>query len=241
MEWILWSPSAEIALVIIPEEAEHLIPKLRRARDEAKIHLIAYAAPIARAMIPFNQLRYYSLPLIPLNATFPAWLKIELGILSGRLYTNYEEWKLMDDYIRGPGRGMSISPMFLHEWLAVRCRAHDTLQTPMGYICQGRTATETHPFFVQPAIVVTPTLPAVQIEDAVEEVEDEKWEEKDSDDEDGSLCVDETKDSSVEKYDSAEENGSDEEYDSDDEDGSDGEDESDEEDDGEGEYRSEDE
>ncbi|KAK4064684.1 hypothetical protein Trihar35433_8201 [Trichoderma harzianum] len=202
VEWILWSPSAEIALVIIPEEAEHLIPKLRRARDEAKIHLIAYTAPIARAMIPFNQLRYYSLPLIPLNATFPAWLKIELGILSGRLYTNYEEWKLMDDYIRGPGRELMIH--YKRRW-------------------------------------VTPTLPAVQIEDAVEEVEDEKWEEKDSDDEDGSLCVDETKDSSVEKYDSAEENGSDEEYDSDDEDGSDGEDESDEEDDGEGEYRSEDE
>ncbi|KAF3060564.1 hypothetical protein CFAM422_011134 [Trichoderma lentiforme] len=235
VEWILWSPSTETALVIIPEEAEHLIPKLRRAGDETKIHLIAYAAPIARAMISFNQLRYYSLPLIPPNATLPAWLKIELGILSGRLYTNYEEWKLMDDYVRGPGRSISINPMFLHEWLAVRCRAHDILQTPMGYICQGRTATETHPFFAQPAIVVTPTLPAVQIEDAVEEAEDETWEEEDSDDEDGSLYVDEAKDGSVEKRDSAEEGDSDEEDDSDEEGGSN------EKDDGDDEYWTEDE
>ncbi|PTB55328.1 hypothetical protein M431DRAFT_83309 [Trichoderma harzianum CBS 226.95] len=220
VEWVLWSPSTWTALVIIPEEAELLIPKLRVARGKAKVHLIAYAAPITRAMVPFNHLRYYSLPPVPLNATFPVWLKVELGILSGRLYADFEEWKLICDYFKGSPKG-NISRGFLLEWLGVRCRAHDVLHTPMGYICLDRTATEMDPFFVQNATVATPAIPAIPVEDTVEETEEEKWEEEESDDEEDSLYVDETKDGSVEKYDSAEEDDSSEENDSDEEDGSD--------------------
>ncbi|KAL7929432.1 hypothetical protein V8C35DRAFT_331665 [Trichoderma chlorosporum] len=182
VEWILWSPSTQTALVIIPEEAEDLIPKLRLARDEAKVHLIAYAAPITRSMVIFNQLRYYSLPPIPLDATFPTWLKVELGILAGRLYADYEEWKLAGDSIRGSRCG-NVSPSFLLEWLGVRCRAHDVLQTPMGYICQGRPVTKIHPFFAQSTAVVAPLPVAFQAEDAVEDVENEDWEEDLSDEE----------------------------------------------------------
>nr|WNZ75847.1 hypothetical protein [Trichoderma harzianum] len=235
VEWVLWSPSTQTALVIIPEEAELLIPKLRLAQNKAKVHLIAYAAPITRAMVHFNNLRYYSLPPIPLGATFPTWLKVELGILSGRLYTDYDEWKLICDYFRGSPRG-NISRGFLLEWLGLCCRALDVLHTPMGYICLDRMATEMHPFFVQNATVVTPTIPAASVEDAVEEIEDEKWEEEDSDDEDGSVYVDETEDGSAEKHysteanDSTEEDDSDEEDDNDKEDGSDEEEVSDEED-----------
>ncbi|KAL6794454.1 hypothetical protein J3E68DRAFT_450980 [Trichoderma sp. SZMC 28012] len=232
VEWVLWSPSTRTALVIIPEEAELLIPKLRLARNKAKVHLIAYAAPITRAMVPFNNFRYYSLPPIPLGATFPTWLKVELGILSGRLYTDYDEWKLICDYFKGSPRG-NISRGFLLEWLGLCCRAHDVLHTPMGYICLDRMATENHPFFVQNAAVVTPTIPAIQVEDAVEEIEDEKWEEEDSDDEDGSIYVDKTKDGSVEEHDIDEEVDSSEENDSDEEDDSGEEDDSDEGDDSE--------
>ncbi|KKP05492.1 hypothetical protein THAR02_02384 [Trichoderma harzianum] len=232
VEWVLWSPSTLTALVIIPEEAELLIPKLRLARNKAQVHLIAYAAPITRAMVPFNNFRYYSLPPIPLGATFPTWLKVELGILSGRLYTDYEEWKLICGYFKASPRG-NISRGFLLEWLGLCCRAHDVLHTPMGYICLDRMATENHPFFVQNAAVVTPTIPAVQVEDAVEEIEDEKWEEEDSDDEDGSIYVDETKDGSVEEHDIDEEEDSSEENDSDEEDDSGEEDDSDEGDDSE--------
>lgn len=206
--------------MIIPEEAELLIPKLRVARGKAKVHLIAYAAPITRAMVPFNHLRYYSLPPVPLNATFPVWLKVELGILSGRLYADFEEWKLICDYFKGSPKG-NISRGFLLEWLGVRCRAHDVLHTPMGYICLDRTATEMDPFFVQNATVAAPAIPAIPVEDTVEETEEEKWEEEESDDEEDNLYVDETKDGSVEKYDSAEEDDSSEENDSDEEDGSD--------------------
>ncbi|KAL6701246.1 hypothetical protein J3F84DRAFT_391848 [Trichoderma pleuroticola] len=199
VEWVLWSPSTRTALVIIPEEAELVIPKLRLARDKAKVHLIAYAAPITRAMVSFNSFRYYSLPPIPLDATFPTWLKVELGILSGRLYTDFEDWKLVCDYFGGSPRG-NISRGFLLEWLGARCRAHDVLHTPMGYICLDRMATEMDPFFVQNVTVAAPTIPAIPVEDAVEEMEDEKWEEEDSDDEDGSVYVDEAKNGSHDEH-----------------------------------------
>ncbi|KAL6877133.1 hypothetical protein J3F83DRAFT_759426 [Trichoderma novae-zelandiae] len=173
VEWILWSPSTQTALVVIPEEVELLIPALRSSPDKAKIHLIAYAAPVTRAMVPFNELRYYSFPPIPANAAFPAWLKVELGILAGRLYTDYEEWKLTDDYIRRSQAGKLTSPAFLLEWVGARCRTHDVLHTPIGYICLGRAATESHPFFVRNAATVTPELPAVQGDDDVQEPEGE--------------------------------------------------------------------
>ncbi|PTB71494.1 hypothetical protein M440DRAFT_350648 [Trichoderma longibrachiatum ATCC 18648] len=176
VEWILWSPSTQTALIVIPEEVELLIPKLRSSPDKAKIHLIAYAAPVTRAMVPFNELRYYSFPPIPANTTFPAWLKVELGILAGRLYTDYEEWKLMDDYIRGSQTGKLTSPAFLLEWVGVRCRAHDVLHTPIGYICLGREATESHPFFARKEATITPQLAAVTVDDDTENLEGEAFE-----------------------------------------------------------------
>ncbi|OTA08196.1 hypothetical protein A9Z42_0091570 [Trichoderma parareesei] len=172
VEWILWSPSTQIALVIIPEEAELLMPKLRLDRKKIKIHLIAYAAPVTRAMVPFNQLRYYSLPAISSDAVFPAWLKVELGILAGRLYTDYDEWKLTGDYIRGSEGNKPISLAFLIEWLGIRCRAHDVLHTPIGYICLGREATESHPFFLRSTAEDTPDLTAVKPDDVVKQLRD---------------------------------------------------------------------
>ncbi|EGR48358.1 uncharacterized protein TRIREDRAFT_62633 [Trichoderma reesei QM6a] len=173
VEWILWSPSTQTALVVIPEEVELLIPELRSSPEKAKIHLIAYAAPVTRAMVPFNELRYYSFPPIPAHTAFPTWLKVELGILAGRLYTDYEEWKLTDDYIRRSQAGKLTSPAFLLEWVGVRCRAHDVLHTPIGYICLGRAATESHPFFVRSEATVTPQLPAAAVDDDIETPESE--------------------------------------------------------------------
>ena len=36
---------------------------------------------------------------------------------------------------------------FLHEWLAVRRKGQDFTDTPMGFICQGKLLTSSHPFF----------------------------------------------------------------------------------------------
>lgn len=57
VEWLLWSTSMETALVVILEEAELLIPILR-GLENPKAHLITYAAPVTKDMLPFSGLRY---------------------------------------------------------------------------------------------------------------------------------------------------------------------------------------
>ena len=36
---------------------------------------------------------------------------------------------------------------FLQEWLAVRRKGQDFVQTPMGHVCQGKSLAADHPFF----------------------------------------------------------------------------------------------
>ncbi|RAQ59819.1 hypothetical protein COH20_002093 [Aspergillus flavus] len=61
IHWILWSPITDTALVIIPEEAECLIPTLRTQKTPTT-HLLVYAAPFTRKMTLFNQLNFYAVP-----------------------------------------------------------------------------------------------------------------------------------------------------------------------------------
>ncbi|KAL7927254.1 hypothetical protein ACQKWADRAFT_327147 [Trichoderma austrokoningii] len=180
VEWILWSVSSQTALVVIPEEIELLIPMLRLAGSESKVHLIAYAAPITRAMVAFNQLRYYTLPPIPPDVEFPSWFKVELGILAGRLYMDYDEWHLTNDYMKETQADTPISSAFLLEWLGVRCRANDVLHTPLGYICLGKTPAQDHPFFARNGPVTTTMLTAFTNDDTVEEPENDEWEESEN-------------------------------------------------------------
>ncbi|KAJ8120310.1 hypothetical protein ONZ43_g2947 [Nemania bipapillata] len=146
VEWIMWSPKTETALVIIPEEAEYLIEFLRERVGRSKVHLIAYAAPVTKSMVQFNRLEFYSFPEMARDQVIPDRIKMELGILSGRLYVDKSEWESVKEYVRGPERGAAedsdkIAPdpaAFLLEWLAIRRRNVDVMQTPMGYICTGR-------------------------------------------------------------------------------------------------------
>lgn len=131
-------------------------------------------------MTPFNQLQYYTLPPIPLDAEFPSWFRVELGILAGRLYMGYEDFNLTDDYMRDSQVDTPMSSAFLLEWLGVRCRANDVLHTPIGYICLGKTPAQDHPFFARTASVATAMLTAFPTDDTVEEPENEEWEESDS-------------------------------------------------------------
>ncbi|RYP59008.1 hypothetical protein DL769_008717 [Monosporascus sp. CRB-8-3] len=187
VEWILWSRSSETALIIIPEEAELLIPVIRRAGQLAKVHLIAYAAPVTKSMIHFNDFLYYTIPRLPAGYTVPVWLSIELGIFAGRLYIEYRECAPLTRYLQGlseetdadaalqltgePGPGSDIftkNPVtFLLEWLTLRRKAHDITHTPMGYICQGRPLHKSHPFFVARSVntqeIVPPSVGARRI------------------------------------------------------------------------------
>ncbi|KAF2837133.1 hypothetical protein M501DRAFT_986928 [Patellaria atrata CBS 101060] len=70
VDWVLWNPNNETAPIIIPEEAEFLIPVIRLMRD-LKVHLIAYASPVIKSMLHFNRLSYYVLPALPKNRQCP--------------------------------------------------------------------------------------------------------------------------------------------------------------------------
>jgi hypothetical protein len=104
-------------------------------------------------MLSFDSLRYYSLPPLPADYTFPIWFRVELGILAGRLYGDPGELDLVARYLRptsevteiGSGDAASLVGLaddpaaFMLEWLTLRRKAQDVLHTPMGQICMGRT------------------------------------------------------------------------------------------------------
>lgn len=163
VEWLLWNPSNETALVVISEEAELLIPIIR-ADPSSKVHLITYSAPITKKMLHFSGLTYYALPRLPDNYVAPHWLSIELGIFAGRLYMDFVECAPLTAYLQLAGKtderkapkangDQPTSPFvsnpisFLLEWLALRRKGQDIMHTPVGYICHGRPLHKSHPFF----------------------------------------------------------------------------------------------
>lgn len=180
MNWILWNPSIETALVIIPEEAELLIPFHQKGKY-LHTHLLTYAAPVTRGMLHFSNLDFYSIPPLPTNWKAPSWLTVELGILAGRVYFDYSEYGPICQYLGftnsmteiaaniveseetskepkdnididnvSQASNLSFTPKplsFLQEWLALRRKGQEFSNTPMGYICQGKTLNERSPFF----------------------------------------------------------------------------------------------
>ncbi|KAH7323576.1 hypothetical protein BKA65DRAFT_511056 [Rhexocercosporidium sp. MPI-PUGE-AT-0058] len=161
VEWILWNPSNNTALIVISEEAEILIPVIRAAIKPV-VHLIAYAAPVTKHMLHFNRLSYYVLPCLPVGYKAPDWLPIELGIFAGRLYIDFPDCSSLTKYLQLEDRFGTKCPQerskdmrvfsnnpvdFLQEWLTVRRKGQDIMHTPVGYICQGRPLHESHPFF----------------------------------------------------------------------------------------------
>jgi hypothetical protein len=82
--------TAEIAVLVSPEEAEELIPVCRNA-TKGLVHLLAYATPVTQKMLQFNDLKYYAVPALPAKWSPPMWLKIQIGLFAGRLYFPFEE------------------------------------------------------------------------------------------------------------------------------------------------------
>ncbi|KAK7937284.1 uncharacterized protein PG986_014152 [Apiospora aurea] len=90
VQWVLYSPSPESAVVVTPEEAEDLIPMLRDGTYPT--YLLTYAAPVTRRMVCFNSLKFFSIPSLPRNWTAPPDLVVELGLFAGRLYFDWDEY-----------------------------------------------------------------------------------------------------------------------------------------------------
>ena len=88
VSWILWSTQTQDALVIIPEEAEELIPIIRTI-SAPRVTLIRYTAAFTKRMLNSNGFDCYALPSLAADWTPPSWLPLELGILAGRLYFEF--------------------------------------------------------------------------------------------------------------------------------------------------------
>ncbi|KAM0229983.1 hypothetical protein ACHAPO_009535 [Fusarium lateritium] len=170
VEWVLWRPAIEMALIVIPEEAELLLPKLRRIQTPTTF-LLTYKTPLTRSLLEVGDLAYYPVPTPKKELMIPSWLSIEIGLLAGRLYLPYDQYTQLrsclegderaepsvaaDDVLRNrkhilPNFGiMNAKPLakFLTEWLAHRSRSSDIMHTPMGYLIQNRDLPENHPFF----------------------------------------------------------------------------------------------
>jgi hypothetical protein len=165
VEFILWSCKTETALIVIPEEAEALIP-LVQGPGKVATRLIIYAAPITKNMLHFDQLSYYVMPSLQRGYAFPDWLKVELGIFAGRLYLGFADCTPLQTYLRietetsnVPGdqneqerKDLFVSDPahFLLEWLSLRRKGLDITHTPLGYICQNRPLHAEHAFFTTP-------------------------------------------------------------------------------------------
>lgn len=94
-------------------------------------------------MVQFNSLNFYNYPELPAGFHIPERIKIELGILAGRLYVDEHEWKTVADYVKGTATDNSTKiaanpATFVLEWLTIRRKTVNVLRTPMGYICTGR-------------------------------------------------------------------------------------------------------
>ena len=155
-QWVLWSSKSEKALVISPEEANTLIPILRRKIECRDVHLIVYTAPVTRRMLHFNSLDYHATPPLPVGFKPPKWLSVELGIFSGRLYLDWHEYTELLGYLglkhdlstHPDARQFAAKPLtFLHKWTDVRRKGQDFEHTPMGFITTGKPLTENHTFF----------------------------------------------------------------------------------------------
>ncbi|KAH7383934.1 hypothetical protein BKA66DRAFT_417580 [Pyrenochaeta sp. MPI-SDFR-AT-0127] len=156
-QWVMWSPSNQKALIVSPEESNSLIPILRQKdTQDCKVHLIVYSAPVTRRMLHFNSLDYHAIPALPADFKAPVWLRVELGIFSGRLHLEWDEYYELLRYL-GLQRDLSSDlqnhafakkPLtFLHEWLALRRKGQDFEHTPMGFVTAGKPLTKNHPFF----------------------------------------------------------------------------------------------
>lgn len=90
VHWLLWSTTTDTALIVSEFEADAVLPLIRDQRP-ASTYLITYAAPVTRAMLPFDTLRLYTVPRLPTNWRAPTWLVRDLGIFAGRLYFDFND------------------------------------------------------------------------------------------------------------------------------------------------------
>ena len=88
----------ETVLLISPEETEDCLTFMR-SLPRVAVHLLLYSAPVTRRMLHFNDLKYCAIPPLPTEFSAPMWLKVELGVLAGRLYFDFAEYSFIQAYL----------------------------------------------------------------------------------------------------------------------------------------------
>lgn len=194
VHWILWSEQRQVAIIVVPEEAEELVPVLRGGSAKSPTFLMAYSAPATRKMMRFDQLKFFSIPELPEGWSAPSWLRVQLGVFAGRLFFDWEDYSPICDFMgvdgshvtpeeeedeeglfvsepvpgteeeeedadvdaqrvapRKPadgGAAFSTMPLTcMQEWLSIRRHGQDFVQTPIGFLTQGKTLQKAHAFF----------------------------------------------------------------------------------------------
>jgi hypothetical protein len=170
----------EVAVVLIPEEAEVILRMMYAKETHPQVHLITYASPVTRRMLPFNNLTFYAAPAMSPHWKAPQWLKTGLGLLAGRLHFEWQEYESLSELLGvrssdavtmdgaddddaetsdgGKNEGIQVvktfSPrplLFLQEWLSLRRQGQDFAHTPMGFLVQDKPLHATHPLFNEAA------------------------------------------------------------------------------------------
>lgn len=125
-----------------------------KSASSAKVHLLMYAPSLTWRMLHFNNLDFYALPTLPTKWVAPEWLKLQLGLFSGRLYFHADEYAHVCDMLnllegsngnliwKDDDRSDQDSRLsFVRDWLLLRRREQDFTHTPMGMLCQQRSLT----------------------------------------------------------------------------------------------------
>jgi hypothetical protein len=185
----LYSPTTGDALIIIAEEVEIIIPKIRDQKSRVKIHLLTYSAPVTKKMIHFSGLKYYSFPALPVDHILSRQLTIEVGLFAGRLYMDYEECNAFVKYIEATAFSKRLkAPLneklsFIFEWISLRRKGQDIMHTPVGYVCQGRPLNSEHAFFITQGFANKAPMEAYRSSESTEGAHEEDDDEDDREEE----------------------------------------------------------
>ena len=159
VQWIVYSRTNDIAMIISPFEAEKAVEVIEKAKQYG-VHLLTYAAPVTRKMAHFDNLKFHSIPPLPPLWKAPQWISIDIGLFAGRLHFEFSDYDRLRAYLGiHPNDSLSVrlarpSPFtddprpFLHNWLAIRRKGQDFSHTPMGYLCAAKLLSPHHPFFL---------------------------------------------------------------------------------------------
>ena len=165
VNWVLFSMTENVAIIVSPHEAELLLPMLRDSRDP-RTYLLIYSAPVTSTMLCFDDLTFASIPSLPPTWSAPQWLRRDLGIFAGKLYFQYQDYNDLCRFLGlthdfggdaaadsqtvsaiAAGKLTEKPQQFLQQWLSLRRKGQDFTHTPMGFVIQGKPLDSTHIFF----------------------------------------------------------------------------------------------